>query len=153
MNREIPKISSGSFCTHWKIVVSSVPNCGLTKLFKNLWFIPLLVRFFVNQAGYPSKHSNNLVGFRRPNIGRESLFWLSSLKATYILYNSDSHKILDWFHIGCAFLKTCFKGGTVLSGLHLATKVAFISHIQNTSYCWLKTVSHWNKRGKHQNWF
>ena len=58
----------GLFCNFGRLVISSVFQCELFRIFG---FRLILVGFLVSQEGYTLQHFDILAAFRRPNISRE----------------------------------------------------------------------------------
>ena len=66
--------------------------------FRTFGFLSLIEGFSSGAGGTYLTTLKLLVGFRLPNIGKES-FWLSSLISTEIPYNADSCELLDSVHV------------------------------------------------------
>ena len=87
-----------------------------------------------------------LVGFRRPDIGRE-IFWLSSLNLKDIPYNSDFHKTLDRVHFACVLSKGAFISKSVATlgqkvGLICLKVTFYFSYSGHACNCRLKIANH-----------
>ena len=89
----------------------------------------------MGQEGHTSQHPNVLVGFRRPNIGRED-FLAFCTKSEDIPYHGDFCETVDRFMLNMFRLRARFSVQNRChlcpkSGLNLAKKWLFTSFIQD----------------------